>query len=134
MNKARVLGGEVGRLMTCQVTRFVSRALLGSATALMLFACVSHPPPESTVPVPEAKLTPEVRADYDVFAQKCSKCHSLAKPLNSHVDDDEVWIRYVAKMRRQPGSGISEHDGEAILRFLHVLVEQERAKNAEKSK
>jgi hypothetical protein len=110
------------------------RTLLGMACAVGLAACSGRPPPESITPVSEAQLTPELRADYDVFAQRCSKCHSLAKPLNSHVDDDDVWIRYVAKMRRQPASGISERDGEAILRFLHVLVEQERAKNAEKSK
>lgn len=125
MNNARAIG-EVGR--------FKFFFLVGLAAAAQSVACSSRPPPESISPVSESQLTPELRADYDVFAQKCSKCHSLAKPLNSHVDDDEVWVRYVAKMRRQPGSGISEADGVSILRFLHVLVEQERAKNAEKSK
>ena len=125
MNIARGRRREVGRT--------VFRGLLGIGL-IGLAACSGRPPPESITPVSEAQMTPELRADYDVFAQKCSKCHSLAKPLNSHVDDDEVWIRYVAKMRRQPASGISEKDGESILRFLHVLVEQERAKNAEKAK
>ncbi len=126
MNKARSRRREVGRK--------VSGLLLGAGWIFGLVACSGRPPPESITPVSDTQLTPELRADYDVFAQRCSKCHSLAKPLNSHVDDDQVWIRYVAKMRRQPASGISERDGEAILRFLHVLVEQERAKNAEKSK
>ncbi len=117
-----------------EVARGLLRPFLAGAVVLGLVACSGRPPPESITPLNEATMTPELRADYDVFAQKCSKCHSLAKPLNSHVDDDGVWIRYVAKMRRQPASGISQRDGEAILRFLHALVEQERAKTAEKSK
>ncbi len=69
------------------------------------------------------------RADYDVFALRCSKCHSLARPLNSGIDDDGYWRTYVAKMRRQPGSGISAQDSVAILRFLHQYsIEQRRRK------
>jgi hypothetical protein len=70
--------------------------------------------------------------DYRVFAARCSKCHSLARPLNSGIDDDEHWRRYVARMRRQPGSGISEEDTVAILRFLHLYsVELRRRKAGE---
>jgi hypothetical protein len=54
-----------------------------------------------------------------VFAQKCSKCHSLARPLESGITDDEFWKAYVARMRRQPSSGISQSDEPPILRFLH---------------
>lgn len=71
----------------------------------------------------------EVRADYDVFAQRCSKCHSLARPLQSGIDDDDFWRSYVARMRRQPGSGISPEDATVILRFLHYYsIEQKRLK------
>lgn len=69
----------------------------------------------------------EERADYAVFAERCSKCHSLARPLNSGVTDDEYWRLYVAKMKRQPGSGITEADTVPILRFLHwYSVDQKR--------
>jgi hypothetical protein len=34
-------------------------------------------------------LPAEVRSDYAVFAQRCSKCHSLTRPLNSDIDDDD---------------------------------------------
>ena len=37
---------------------------------------------------------------------RCSRCHTLARPLNAHITDPQHWIRYVARMRRQPGSGI----------------------------
>jgi len=74
-----------------------------------------------------ATLPAELRADYAVFAQRCSKCHSLARPLNSGISDENYWSLYVARMRRQPGSGISQADAEPILRFLHYYsVEQLR--------
>ena len=56
---------------------------------------------------------------YRVFAVRCSRCHTLARPLNARIDDPQHWIRYVARMRRQPGSGISRADTAPILRFLH---------------
>jgi hypothetical protein len=72
-------------------------------------------------------LPVELRADYAIFAQRCSKCHSLARPLNSGISDENYWSLYVARMRRQPGSGISQEDAEPILRFLHYYsVEQLR--------
>jgi hypothetical protein len=64
-------------------------------------------------------LPADVRADYTVFAQRCSKCHSLARPLSSGITDDRYWALYVARMRRQPASGISPEDAPRILRFLH---------------
>jgi hypothetical protein len=75
-------------------------------------------------------LSPEARADYAVFALRCSKCHSLSRPLDSGIDDDEFWKAYVARMRRQPGSGISQEDATVILRFLHVYSIEERRRKA----
>jgi hypothetical protein len=74
-----------------------------------------------------ATLPAELRADYAVFAQRCSKCHSLARPLNSGISDENYWSLYVARMRRQPGSGITQEDAGPILRFLHYYsLEQQR--------
>jgi hypothetical protein len=75
-----------------------------------------------------SKLPENLREDYAVFAHRCSKCHSLARPLTSGIDDDEYWKRYVERMRRQPGSGISPDDEPAILRFLHYYSEQQKQK------
>jgi hypothetical protein len=66
-----------------------------------------------------SSVPPEQQADYALFAQRCSKCHSLARPLNSGITEDSFWRMYVDRMRRQPGSGISEQDTVPILRFLH---------------
>jgi hypothetical protein len=92
------------------------------ATLAVLAGCSGSRTAEPEV----ASLSPEVHADYEVFALRCSKCHSLARPLNSGIDDDDYWRMYVAKMRRQPSSGISAQDEVVILRFLHVYSIEER--------
>jgi hypothetical protein len=79
------------------------------------------------------KLPENIRADYDVFAHRCSKCHSLARPLSANITDDEQWVLYVNRMRRQPGSGISRTDQDAILRFLKYYAADLRRKEAEKN-
>jgi hypothetical protein len=79
-----------------------------------------------------ATLPESIRADYAVFAQRCSKCHSLARPLTSGIDDDEYWAMYVARMRRQPASGISLEDTVVVLRFLHYFSEDVKAKKAKR--
>jgi hypothetical protein len=57
------------------------------------------------------------RDRYEVFAIKCSKCHSLARPINARLTPDE-WQSYVKKMSRRPGSGINEESGQRIAEFL----------------
>jgi hypothetical protein len=74
-----------------------------------------------------ATLPPAIQADYLVFADRCSKCHALSRPLGSGIVDDAFWVRYVEKMRRQPASGIAPEDAPPILRFLHYYsTEQQR--------
>jgi hypothetical protein len=80
-----------------------------------------------------AALPESVRPDYAVFAQRCSKCHSLARPLTSGIDDDDYWVMYVAKMRRQPESGISQDDTVVILRFLHYFSLEQKKKKGQGS-
>jgi hypothetical protein len=76
-------------------------------------------------------LPAEQRANFAVFANRCSKCHSLARPLESGIEDDSYWVLYVAKMRRQPGSGITAIDAPPILSFLHFYsAEQRRRRQA----
>ena len=76
-----------------------------------------------------AQLPEVVRPDYQLFARRCSKCHSLARPLNSGISDENYWSLYVARMRRQPGSGISQEDAGPILRFLHYYSLEQLRKN-----
>jgi predicted small secreted protein len=107
-------------------TRGAALALV--AAALALAACASTANREG---LDVAQLPVEVRADYHLFARRCSKCHPLARALNSGIHDDAMWIAYVNRMRRQPGSGISPQDTEPILRFLHYYsLEQQRDSGA----
>jgi len=88
-----------------------------AALALSLVGCGSSA--SRSEGLEPATLPAELRADYAIFAQRCSKCHSLARPLTSGISDEHYWSLYVARMRRQPGSGITQEDAEPILRFLH---------------
>jgi hypothetical protein len=74
-----------------------------------------------------------VRVDYELFARKCSKCHTLARPLNANITDDDQWVMYVNRMRRQPSSGISPEDQVGILRFLRWYAADLRRIAAEKN-
>ncbi len=64
-----------------------------------------------------------LRPDYELFANRCSRCHTLARPLNARVRSVSHWTTYVQRMRRQPGSGISQEDTAGILRFLAWYTE-----------
>src|ERR1700722_636783 len=93
-------------------------------------AAIACGPVHGSDEVDTTKLPEDLRGDYAVFAQRCSKCHSLARPLTSGIDEDEYWVDYVARMRRQPASGISEDDAVVILRFLHYFSLEEKRKKA----
>ena len=78
----------------------------------------------------DASALPEsVRADYQIFAARCSKCHALARPLKSGIQSDKDWALIVERMRRQPGSMISADDATRVLRFLHYYWRSERAQH-----
>lgn len=68
-------------------------------------------------------LPGEVGQAYELFAIRCSRCHTLARPLSAGIDEFEHWEHYVGRMRKMPGSGISPADGEKILVFLKYYTE-----------
>ena len=71
------------------------------------------------------------QAAYKVFSTKCSKCHTIARPLNTMMKPDE-WNRYVKRMMHKPNSGISDSQGKQIFEFL-VLDQTERKDKNPKS-
>jgi hypothetical protein len=101
---------------------------IGAATLLGAAACT--PTSEPADGLGESRLPEAMRPDYQVFAQRCSKCHSLGRPLQSGIADDEYWKRYVERMRRQAGSGISLADEAPILRFLHFYSVEEKRRRS----
>src|SRR5512137_1714847 len=59
----------------------------------------------------------EMQKDYKLFSSKCSKCHTIARPVNTLMSRDE-WERYVKRMMHKPNSGISDSQGKEIFAFL----------------
>lgn len=95
--------------------------VLGVALGFVLMGCLSMSAVGVRGGLPAeqvATFPPEVRASYELFTRRCSRCHSLARPLTAPIGDREHWSRYVTRMRRQPSSGISPADAEEILVFL----------------
>jgi hypothetical protein len=71
-----------------------------------------------------SKYPNDIQAAYQVFAVRCSRCHTLARPLNARIRDPEHWVRYVTRMRRNPSSGINAKDAEIVLKFLLYYTRQ----------
>ena len=71
----------------------------------------------------------EVQQAYRVFASRCSKCHSLARPINTDMTAGG-WKLYVKRMMNKPDSGISPAQGKKIYSFLKYYqgVKDVRAK------
>lgn len=59
----------------------------------------------------------EMQKNYKLFEQKCSRCHTLARAINSELTG-EAWRRYVYKMMRKTGSGLTPNTAEPIIKFL----------------
>ncbi len=54
---------------------------------------------------------------YELFTRKCSRCHTVARPINSTFTPEE-WRKYVHKMRQKPGSGLTLKTTDQIIEFL----------------
>ncbi|MCW5982181.1 MAG: hypothetical protein KIT09_29105 [Bryobacteraceae bacterium] len=95
-------------------------------TACCLSASVLMLAQESTVELPQDKgpdtidvsgYPAPLQDTYKLFRTKCSKCHTIARPINTTMARDE-WERYVKRMMHKPNSGISSGDGKRIFAFL----------------
>jgi len=76
---------------------------------------------------------PDQRDRYEIFAVKCSKCHSLARPINARLTAEQ-WRGYVKKMSRRPGAGINDEAAQQIVEFLSYYSarkEQEKTEPAD---
>ena len=71
---------------------------------------------------------PEMQKNYKLFSGKCSKCHTIARPINTTMERAE-WERYVKRMMHKPNSGINEKEGKQIFDFLIYDETERKAKN-----
>jgi hypothetical protein len=65
-----------------------------------------------------SKYPKEQQENYKVFSEKCAKCHTLARPINSQYALPEEWSAYVDKMRHKKRSGIDDDSQKIITDFL----------------
>jgi cytochrome c5 len=65
-----------------------------------------------------SKYPAALKDNYDLFSQKCTQCHKLSRPVNCDYALPDEWSRYVKRMMRKPGSGISSSEAKQIYEFL----------------
>jgi cytochrome c5 len=104
---------------------------------MMLLAPLSLAAQTSNVVLPQDKGPDRIdvsaypapqQAAYKVFSSKCSKCHTIARPINTLMKRDE-WERYVKRMMHKPNSGISDNQGKQIFDFLVFDQTERKDKN-----
>ena len=104
---------------------------------MMLLAPLSLVAQTSNVVLPQDKGPDKInvngypvpqQAAYKVFASKCSKCHTIARPINTMMKRDE-WERYVKRMMHKPNSGISDNQGKQIFEFMVYDQTERKDKN-----
>ena len=105
---------------------------------MMLLAPLSLVSQTSNVVLPQDKgpdkidvsaYPAEQQANFKLFAGKCSKCHTIARPLNTMMTRDE-WSRYVKRMMHKPNSGISDTQGKQIFEFMVYDQTERKDKNS----
>jgi hypothetical protein len=64
-----------------------------------------------------SRYPPDQQARYRLVVQKCSRCHGMERSLNERFGPDE-WRRYLKRMVRLSGSGVSAEQAVEIERFL----------------
>ncbi len=93
--------------------------LICFALLLLSLGCSGAVGIRGGLPAPQVEAFPQdVKGAYHLFELRCSRCHTLERPLTAGVTSLDHWRAYVSRMRRNPGSGISPADGEKILVFL----------------
>jgi hypothetical protein len=76
------------------------------ALALHLISCGAAPPTLTFDPGDDAD--PQIRQACTVTAQTCARCHDIGKIAVTHFDTSLAWRQLVLRMRRLPGSGITD--------------------------
>ena len=80
-------------------------------------AAKTYPADDGLNYIDVSEYPPKMQELYDLFTRKCSKCHTVARPINSKFAPEE-WQKYVRKMMRKPGSGLTPKTAGQIIEFL----------------
>jgi mono/diheme cytochrome c family protein len=104
--------------------------IAGLAVPLFLAAQSNVNLPQDKGPdkVDVSKYPADQQKGYKVFVDKCAKCHTIARPINTTMTAPE-WSRYVKRMMHKPNSGIGDASGKTIYEFLAYDQEARKDKN-----
>ncbi|MBI3088270.1 MAG: hypothetical protein HYY91_05240 [Candidatus Omnitrophica bacterium] len=61
---------------------------------------------------------PQMQRSYALFARRCSRCHTLARAVNSQWASPAFWEHYVRVMWHKPGSQINGSEARQLWEFL----------------
>ena len=101
-----------------KVIRFTASALMVAPLFLAAQSSnVTLPQDKGPASINVGSYPAEQQKNYKMFADKCSKCHTIARPINTTMTKPE-WERYVKRMMHKPNSGISDSQGKTIYDFL----------------
>jgi hypothetical protein len=107
-----------------RVTWWLGSVVLCAELIVCTYACAGANKIRHGDTLDVSRYPQDIQQAYNLFAVKCSRCHTLARPLNARISDPQHWVRYVARMRLNASSGINAKDGQIILRFLLYYMHQ----------
>jgi len=108
--------------------RTITLAVLSTPLFLAAQSNVNLPQDKGSDKINVSSYPADQQKGYKVFTDKCAKCHTIARPINTTMTKDE-WSRYVKRMMHKPNSGISDTQGKAIYEFLAYDQENRKDKN-----
>lgn len=112
-----------------KVIRFIIPAVMAAPLFLIAQSVnVTLPQDKGPAKIDVSKYPAEQQKAYKVFSEKCSKCHTIARPINTTMTREE-WERYVKRMMHKPNSGISNSQGKEIFDFLAYDQQSRKDKN-----
>lgn len=106
----------------------------------------SEPTAEARDPLFPADLGPDTvvvtsyptaqQENYALFVEKCSLCHTLARPINSPIVDAATWTRFVKRMHgknnaRSGGPLLSGEEANRVIAFLVFDSRERKIKRSE---
>jgi hypothetical protein len=77
------------------------------AALALLASCGAAPPPHTRLE-PGDDADPSIRQACAITNQVCARCHDVSKIVLTRFDNSLAWRQLVLRMRRLPGSGITD--------------------------
>ena len=109
--------------------QMMALAVLAMPLTMMAQSNVNLPQDKGPDKINVSAYPADQQKGYKVFVDKCAKCHTIARPINTTMTKPE-WERYVKRMMHKPNSGISDAQGKTIFEFLAYDQVNRKDKNA----